>query len=64
MTKVTMTMKTKIVTRNTKGPKRGYNDTHSYPRRQDAVPVNMMVLPLDLPHSSKKCTTSPYLKDG
>ena len=58
MTKVTMTMKTKI------GPKRGYNDTHSYPRRQDAVPVNMMVLPLDLPHSSKKCTTSPYLKDG
>ena len=24
----------------------------------------MIVLPLDLPHSSIKCTTSPYLKDG
>ena len=28
------------------------------------VPVNMTVLPLDLPHSSMKCTTSPYRKDG
>ena len=28
------------------------------------VPVNMTVLPLDLPHSSMKCTTSPYRKEG